>query len=268
MAATTLVREVLRRVSSQVQDLSPQFIRFPERECVDWLNDGQMAIWKYLPLAASRVDVIKLKPGTRQSIELIAAGDCKPGDGSVPLVPIIGTQILRGSMRNMGADGLTPGKAIRLVSHDDMDSQNPDWHTAMAAGSIKAITYNPETPRYFYNYPPVPALVMGAVWIEIPYTSRPIQIPNIATVGSEAYLADGSSSVVISIGDEHADDLTDYMLARLYLKNAQGLGNAERAATHASRCLGSLNAKVAAITGNNPNLKMLPFAPTPVGQAL
>lgn len=264
MAATVLVREVLRRVSGTVQDLSQQFIRFPERECVDALNDGQMAIVKYLPLAGSRVDAIKLKAGSRQSIESIAAVDCKPGDGSTPSAAILGIQLVAGIMRNMGSDGLTPGPSVRLVSQDIMDSQNPSWHT-VTGNAVKCLVSNPATPHYFYVYPA--PTNSPAVWIEVPYTAQPIKIPNTAAAGSEAYLAEGASSLTISIADEFVDDLVHYCAAWLYIKNAQTTGNAEKAATHTNLFLASLNAKVQAITGTNPNLRVLPFAPTPVGQA-
>ena len=72
MASTVLVRDLIRRVSVLLQDTAPQFERWPEQELVDWLNDAQVAITKFLPAACARVDAIRLKPGTRQSIETIA----------------------------------------------------------------------------------------------------------------------------------------------------------------------------------------------------
>ena len=48
-----LVREVLRRVCTLLTDVSPQFVRWSEGELVDWVNDGQLAIARYLPTAAS-----------------------------------------------------------------------------------------------------------------------------------------------------------------------------------------------------------------------
>ena len=54
---------------------------------------------------ASRVDALKLKPDTLQSIETIVATDCKPGDGTTPMQPIFGMQFIR-LVNNMGADGL------------------------------------------------------------------------------------------------------------------------------------------------------------------
>lgn len=263
MASTILVKDVIGRASVLLQDI-PQFVHWPEHEIVDWLNDAQVAITKYLPASCSRLDSIKLRPGTRQSIEVIAAVDCKPGDGSTPAVPIYGTQWL-GMARNMGADGVTPGKAIRVIKREDMDSQNPDWHTAAnTAGVIRLFIYDPALPRYCYVYPPVPAT--PNVWVEAPFTAQPIKIPNTGTAGSELYLLSGGSTATISVADEFVDDLVNYVVARANMKDVEW-ADGNKAVAFTNMFTGSLNAKVMALTGNNPNLQVLPFAPEPIGAA-
>lgn len=264
MARTTTVREVLYRVSVLQQDLVPQFQRWPEAQTVMWLDDAQMAVWKFLPLSASRVDAIKLKPGTLQSIESIAVADCKPSVGGAPTTPVLGTQLLH-LVNNMGADGVTPGRAIRLTSRELMDGQSPDWHT-VTRPLVDCFMFEPETPRHFYVTPGVPADV--PVWVRAAYTAQPAKIPNTGTPGSELYKWEGgTSTTLISIGDEHIDDLVNYVMARSWMRNSQNAGDPQKAASFGGAFLNSLNSKVAAITGNNPNLKKLPFAPDPVGQA-
>ena len=251
MASTVLVKDVVWRIAVLLQDTVPQYQRWPEREIIHLLNDAQKAITKYLPLACSRVDAVKLAAGTRQTIATILAASCKPGDGSTPGGPIYGTQFL-GPRRNMGADGLTPGKSIRMVERDVLDSQDPEWHTRTAA-AVSSVVYDPQTPRYYYVTPGV----TGNVWIEIAYTAAPQEIPNTAAPGSEAYLASGSSTVTISVDDEFTDDLVDYVVARANLKDVT-YAEPAKAMEHTKRFLASLNAKVAAVTGNNPNLTILP----------
>ena len=260
MASTALVKEVVWRIAVLLQDTAPQFQRWPEREVIHWLNDAQVAITKYLPLACSRVDAVKLATGTRQSIGTIPALSCKPGDGSTPSAPIYGTQLL-GPRRNMGADGMTPGKAIRVVERDVLDSQDPDWHTRTGA-AVNSVIYDPQTPRYFYVTPGV----TGNVWIEIAYTAAPAAIANTAAAGSEAYLVGGSSTVTISIDDEFVDDLCDYVVARANLKDVT-YAEPAKAQAHTQKFLASLNAKVSAVTGNNPNLTILPGVTQPGAQA-
>lgn len=264
MASTVLVKDVLYRAGVLLQDVVPQFVHYPEHEMVDFLNDAQVAVTKFLPAACSRLDAIKLKVGSRQSIDTIAAVDCKPGDGSTPAVPIYGNQLLD-IARNMGIDGLTAGRAIRGISRKDMDGQNPSWHTAAnAAGVITLFMYDPVTPRYFYVFPPVPS--SPVVWVEAAYNAQPLKIPNTGTVGSELYLIGGGSTTTISVADEYIDDLVNYTVARANMKDVEW-ADGNKAVMFTNMFLGSLNAKVAALTGSNPNLKQLPFAPEPIGQA-
>lgn len=261
MTATITVREALWRVGTVLQDLAPQFTRHPEAELVNWLNDAQLALVKFLPSSAARRDVVKLKAGTRQSIESIAAADCKPGDGSTPAAAILGIQLLD-VVRNMGADGLTPGKSIRVVQREILDSQTRNWHQ-ITGPAVDQFTFDPATPRYFYVTPGV----VGNVWVELAYTAQPTRITAPATPGTELYRYDGANNTLLSLPDEFIDDIVNYVVARAYMKNAQFAGDGGKASTFISMFTGSLNAKVAALTGTSPNLKFLPFAPEPVGAA-
>lgn len=248
---TVLVRDVLWRVSVILQDTTPQFQAWPERELVHWLNDAQVAITKYLPASNSRVDAVKLAAGTRQSIQAIQPADCLPGDGSTPAAPIYGTQVLD-VIRNMGTNGATAGKAVRVVDREVLDSQTPTWHTLTGA-AVSSFMYDPRTPRYFYVSPGV----TGTVWVEIAYTAQPIAIPNTAAAGAEAYLNSGASSTAISVADEFTDDLVNYVVARAHSKDSK-FADTAKATLHTQLFTASLNAKVTAVSGNNPNLTRLP----------
>lgn len=254
MASTVQVKEVLGRVSVLLLDASPQFTRWTESELVDWLNDAQMAITKYLPAACVRTDVIKLKPGTRQSIESIAAADCKPGDGSTPSGPILGKQIID-FIRNMGADGTSPGRVLRVVDRSTHDASIPNWHQ-LVGPSVGTVTYNQAVPRYFYVNPGVPP---GGIWVEIAYTADPVRIVKPATPTSPSLYSveTGTSSALISVADEFVDDLTNYIAARANMKDGKESSRAD-ATMYAGLFTGSLNSKVAALTGTNPGIKSLP----------
>lgn len=250
---TVLVKDVLSRASTLLLDSAPQFHRHKQPEMLDWLNDAQVAIAKFLPSACSRIDAIKLKPGTKQSIASIDAADCKPGDGSTPAAPVIGTQLLS-LVRNMGAAGTTPGRAIRVQPRDALDTQDPDWHTKTGT-VVRGFIADPATPHDFYVTPGVPA--SPAVWVEASYTAQPLRIP----------AADYSASTAtITIADEFIDDLVNYIVARANMKPVEWV-DAAKAVAFASMFTSSLNAKVEALTGHNPNLKFLPFAPAPIGAA-
>lgn len=259
MPTTALVKDVLWRVSVQLLDTAPQFSRFSERECVHFLNDAQVAINKFVPTAASRLDAVKLVPGSRQSIASIAAANCKPADGSTPSAPILGTQFLS-PRRNMGANGTSPGAAIRVVDRDTLDVSDPLWHTRTGT-TIKAVVVDPQTPLFFYVYPGVPAT--PDVWIEQAYNAMPVPIPNTATVDTNGVHATGvygnaqTSTQTLTISDEHVDDAVNYVIARCAMKDSK-YADPAKAMAHTQLFLGSINAKVTAMTGVNPNLRVLP----------
>ena len=105
MAATILVKEAVWRACVLLEDCKPQFTRWTERELISWLGDAQLAIAKFLPTSAARIDAIKLKAGTRHSIELIAAA----GEGKRPTFTITGYtgSVMNVSPRSMWKSGLS-----------------------------------------------------------------------------------------------------------------------------------------------------------------
>lgn len=265
MPGTITVREALRRWSVLLQDIDPQFTRHPESEGVDWLNDAQRALYTYLPVACSRVDTIRLKAGTVQSIENILAVDCKPGDGSTPTAPVIGSMLLD-VMNNMGVDGLTLGKAVRplLDGREVLDTLNPNWHAESDVALLNFI-YDPRFPRQFLAYPGVPT---ARLWARMAYIASPLLVPNVGDAGYATYASSGSNPLAISVHDEHVPDLVNYMAARALMKNAQfAAATGMSAGGFVTLFTDSINAKSMALMQVNPNLKALPFMPAPIGAA-
>jgi hypothetical protein len=266
MPGTITVKEVIRRISGLMQDNNPQFARMKETEIVDFLNDAQRAIYKFLPAACSRIDAVKLVPGTLQTIETIAAASCKPGDGSTPAVPVIGALLLE-VLCNMGTTGTIPGKSVRVMTEgrELLDAFNPNWHTEYGTEVVSYI-FDPRMPRHFHVTPG--AHPTAPVWVRVAYVAEPLLIPNTGTVGAELYADAGSSTTTISVHDEHIDDLVNYTCARLLMKNAQySAATGMSAEAYGGLFTGSINAKSIAIMGYSPNLKHLPFAPSPMGAA-
>jgi hypothetical protein len=262
VAATILVKEALWRVGVLLNDTDPQFERYTERELIDWANDAQLAIAKFLLIASSRVDSIRLKPGVRQSLESIAPADIVPGDGITPLSAVLGTSLIAVSC-NMGANGSTPGDAVRLIDSEVLDAQDRAWRTRSGT-KIKHYIYDPATPRYFYVDPAVPP--SQNVWAEIAWNAQPRKIPAGGDPGTPIYHYAGASAVTLSVHDEHIDDVVNYIVARALMKNS-GVTDDGRAGSFVSLFVNSLNAKVEVATGHNPNLKRLPLAPQPLGAA-
>lgn len=258
--AGPLVKDLLYRASVQLKDLSPQFVRWSAKELVCALNDGQRAIAKYVPIAGSRIDTVKLVAGTRQSIAHIPAASIKPGDGSTP-ADVHGL-FLNDIVRNMGAAGTTPGAAVFVASREALDAVSRLWHASRPASSIEHYTFDPRTPQAFYVYPPVPA---AGLWVELSLIASPADVPLPASDAD--YAEDSDSTQAISLDARWADDLLNYILARAWMKDAEEAANAANVQLYTSLFINSINAQVAALTGQNPNLKTLPFTPDVPGAA-
>ncbi|MBU3577578.1 DUF6682 family protein [Polynucleobacter sp. UK-Kesae-W10] len=246
--ANTLVREVLYRVSDALQDLKPQFTRWTQRSLIAYLNDGQRAIAKYCPPACSRVDAIKLSPGTKQSLAFIPAASVVPGDGSTA-ADVHGNGLVS-VIRNMGSDGLTPGNAIRIVDREVLDIYSPEWHTTTDT-KVSGFVFDPRIPKYFYVTPGVPA--SPAVWVEASFLADPLEVS-----ATPDYGYNGSDTTTISIDPKFVDDLVNYILARAYGKDSESASNKVLADGYTTQFVGSINAQATALLGVNPNLQSLP----------
>lgn len=253
---TTLIRDIFYRASSQLNDLSPQFTRWKQRELVDAANDGQRAIAKYMPSSSARVDSFKLAAGSKQSIERILAANIIPGDGT-SAADVNGTYF-QTATRNMGANGTTPGAVIRVIDREVLDTTSPDWHVPIVGSyaGVRGVIFDPRFPKVFYIYPALPAGTSW--WIEQSMLADPVLIPH---TNEGVYAWDGSNTQTISIDDKYVDDLLNYIMARAFMKDAEWAANPAMAQNYTSLFVGSINAQVTALTGVNPNLQSLPFNP-------
>jgi hypothetical protein len=256
-----LVRDVLWRVSDLLQDVKPQYARYPERSLVRWLNDAQVAVVKYLPTAGARNDILRLRAGTLQSIESIQLADLKPLTGLAPTQVVKGTTLFR-VRRNQGADGLSTGRTIKLVDGDELEAFTPDWHTSSKA-IIKEYVYDPRNPLVFYVNPGVPPT---GWWALVEYAALPDPIAAGGAPGSELYALTGANVTTVGLPDENLDELVNYVCARALMQESN-VANDASAATFVKLFTDALDNKRQQLTGSNPNLQRLPFAGTPDGQA-
>lgn len=107
------------------------------------------------------------------------------------------------------------GYAITLVARKSLDAQVPDWHAPARAGKrvLHFCFSTPADPYTFYVYPPSP----GGNLVEVVYEA----IPPVLDLGG-----------VISIPDDYAGALVDYLMYRAYEKDSEYGGNADLAALH------------------------------------
>lgn len=128
-----LAEGILVDVARAINDTA--YARWTKDELVGYLNDGQRAIAMARPDAVSKRVTLPLGNGAGQTI---------PSDGE---------RFLR-LIRNMGADGATPGAAITYQDIDQLARGDPSWISATAAASIKHYLFDPADPTRYYVWPP------------------------------------------------------------------------------------------------------------------
>lgn len=257
-----LVKHLLWRVSSTLMDNRPQFKRYAERDMVIALQAGVRALCKYLPHAGARTIAMRLQPGSLQSVAKIPAARVKTYDGSDPW-EVFATGIFD-VIRNMGANGVTPGRAITIAERGRLDRIDPLWHSK-SGEVVRQFTYNPQDPTSFYVAPAVPAAPEVWVDVSLPAPPKPVTAGN--APGSERYAYSGSNTDLVGLDDQYEDELWNYCCAYLLMSEAKAQGALTRASMHIQAFNASINSMAQQATGHNPNLKALPFAPEPAGAA-
>lgn len=186
-------------------------------ELLGWLSDGQREVLIYKPNAYVVSKSVRLVAGTKQTL---------PAD-AVQLIDVT---------RNMGADGETPGRVIRITMREVLDASLPNWHNARASAECRHYMYNPLDPKRFYCYPPQP--VAGQGYVEMVYGGTPPDLEQL--------------SDAIKLDDIYQNPLIDYVLYRAYSKQTDG-GDVGLAASHYGAFTASLTGKTQGESIVNPN---------------
>jgi len=233
-------QSIVRRVVETIQDTTS--IRWPLRELVRYLNDGQREIILYRPDAMITTEAVTLVSGTKQSI---------PAGGS-KLIDIT---------RNTAAAGTK--RAIRICNREILDAQQPGWHALTGTLDAMHYMYDPRNPKTFYVYPPAHAA--GTTKVEVIYSSLPTDIaaPDEGAVILSSMAEDDATIVggEISVPDIYANTLQDYMLYRAYIKDSEYAGNAARATAHYGAFANALGIEIKATVGVAPSAPGNPNAP-------
>lgn len=130
-------------------------VRWTAQELLGYLNDGQRYIVLHKPDAYVKNEVVKLATGTKQSI---------PADG-IKLIRLV---------RNMGATGNTPGKAIRWADMAMLDTNRPDWHADTESATVDHFLYDSLDHKNYYVTPPQPPSNQG--YVELIYSTSPSDV--------------------------------------------------------------------------------------------
>lgn len=215
---TVLASEIITTVRAQLVD-TDVVQRWSDEDLLRYITDAQRAIAAIVPAAANRISSVKLVDGTRQSL---------PSDG----------QTLLSVVRNMGAAGATPGRAVRMVQRDLMDANNPDWHADTATSVVKSAMFDPQDQLHYFVHPPV----TGDVYVEINYAIIP-----------PAVTATGDS---LTVADIYRTPVVDYTLYRAHQKDSDFAAGQSIAAGYLQSVMSFLTGRTQAELSDNPNQAM------------
>jgi hypothetical protein len=192
---TVLASAILAQVDTVLLDTAKT--RWPDAEKLEYLNDGQRQIVLFKPDAFVVNDVYCLVAGTKQNIPDGTNSFQNPTpatlDEGIALIKVV---------RNMGADGLTPGAVISAIGADFFDAINPDWHTETQAAAVKNYIHDDSDPTRFYVSPPNDA----SGYVEVAYSALPDSVALVSNA--------------ITLRDVYRDALRNYILYRCYAKDA------------------------------------------------
>lgn len=213
---TIIASSVIAKAQIILQDVAG--VRWPsDTELLGWLNDGQREVAVFKPNAYVKHSATQLAPGTRQAVP----ADC------ISLVDVV---------RNMGTNGTTPGRAIRVSYREVMDAQVPNWHAATPRAEVRHFMYSALDPKVFWVYPPQPDTAPG--FVEIVYGAVPVT---------------ATFSGPIQIDDIYQNVLVDYILYRAFSKDTEAAAEVQRAATYQAAYMAALTGKARLEAALNPN---------------
>lgn len=217
-----LVSVVIGRAGTILQDATG--VRWPEAELVGWLNDGQREVVQVRHDASVSNGAITLTANSAK--QTLPAG-------SIALL---------GISRNLGVDGLTPGAPIKLTKREYLDALVPTWHTDAGQIVIKHYCNDVLDPKHFYVYPR-------------PHATTVVQVEALLCVlPADCALPSVTPSAALTLADEYANSLVDYILYRAFSKDTEA-ASAQRASGHYTLFMTSLGVKTKSDVATNPNTK-------------
>jgi hypothetical protein len=192
-------QDIVDRVTDLLLDKDREVdaARWSDAELIRWMNDSRMAIITRKPQAGAVI----------QSVALVA--------GSLQTMPEDGVSFLD-AIRNMGANGLTPGRSIRRTDRQNLDDDDMYWHASTASSEISQFTFDDRIDNRYYVYPPA----VAGTQIEISYSKIPAAI----------------TSLDDSIGFplEYIDAVVNYICYRAKSKDSEYVNAAEAGAYYAA----------------------------------
>ncbi len=177
------------------------------------LQDTDNETWTRAQLLDNLNDALRTLPGIKPDVSSTVKTWQLTADTVKQSLPTNDLRLL-GHLRNMGADGNTPGNALRgPVDHDTKDAYEPGWPAVIGVTSIEEWLYDERTPTIFYVSPRPHATT--AVYVEAA-VSAPLTLMTLETD-------------TIPVRDEHIATLQEWMKFKAFDRDSEVTPNAIRA---------------------------------------
>lgn len=208
------------RVAEILQDTTN--VTWTAAQLIEWLNDAIRSLILVRPDASAITSAIQLVAGTKQ---VLAAGELR-------LIRVV---------RNMGANGTTAGRAIRLGDMMSLDAFNPDWHTETAAVVVKEYMFDEARPDEFWVTPPV-------------HATTPVYVEAVRSVLPAAMT---SAANTVPVDDIYGPALIEWCCYRAFSRDSENTPNWQRAARHFAAFFNLLQIKQVADMAINPKVRAM-----------
>jgi hypothetical protein len=228
-----IASDITSRVRILLNDIDAT--RWLDSELFKWINDAQKLVAMMRPDASVATFVMSLIAGTRQSIPT----------GGFRLLDVIRNVVTVTGSTAANQVVTVPGRSVRIVDREVLDTQDPFWHTATGSAEIKHFIYDNRSPTLFYVYPPATT----AAKLEVVYSVAPTEV---AAAGD-----------TLSISDIYLDVILNYVMYRAYSKDAEYASNAALANSYLSIVNTMLGIKTQKDVAYSPDLNSKGSSPAP-----
>jgi hypothetical protein len=211
------VSDLIKRARILLSDEDVSQYRWLDSELIDWINDAQRAVATVRPDASPDPKVVTLVAGSKQSI---------PAD-NFRLLDVV---------RNMAADGVSPGRSVRIIERETLDQFNPYWHQSTKKAEVRHFTYDERTPTSYFVYPPVTA----GTKIEAIFSKYPTKVSAIGDA--------------LSLSEAYFEATLNYLMFRAYSKDTEFTASPQVAASYLAAFNGAMGIKTNKDNAYSPNL--------------
>lgn len=186
--ATITGTQIVQSVRILAHDTEEPY-RDEDAEMLIWLNEATRALCELIPAESTSTENLTLAAGAKQTLPAKALA-------------------LMSVLRNMGASGATPGLAITPTSRDLLDRFVPGWQNESQSATVVHYMQDVKNPKVFHVYPPAQANIQIEAVLAVP----PVAMTSLTEV--------------IKVNDTYAAALINYILFRIFSKDAESEGNA------------------------------------------